>query len=57
MKKTLKKFAAVGLSLTSVMGLVACGSNSGNQDATKATVDWANSTEARASSQLWLTVQ
>ena len=26
MKKTLKKFAAVGLSLTSVMGLVACGS-------------------------------
>ena len=42
MKKTLKKFAAVGLSLTSVMGLVACGSNSGNQDATKATVDWAN---------------
>lgn len=42
MKKTLKKFAAVGLSLTSVMGLVACGSNGGNQDATKATVDWAN---------------
>lgn len=42
MKKTLKKFAAVGLSLTSVMGLVACGSNSGKQDATKATVDWAN---------------
>lgn len=42
MKKTLKKFAAVGLSLTSVMGLVACGSNSGNQDTTKATVDWAN---------------
>ena len=36
MKKTLKKFAAVGLSLTSVMGLVACGSNSGNQDTTKA---------------------
>ena len=42
MKKTLKKFAAVGLSLTSVMGLVACGSNSGKQDTTKATVDWAN---------------
>ena len=42
MKKTLKKFAAVGLSLTSVMGLVACGSNSSNQDTTKATVDWAN---------------
>ena len=26
MKKTLKKFAAVGLTLTSVVGLVACGS-------------------------------
>jgi putative aldouronate transport system substrate-binding protein len=53
MKKTLKKFAAVGLSLTSVMGLVACGSNGGNQDATKATVDWAN---VQNSSQLWLMV-
>ena len=31
MKKTLKKFAAVGLSLTSVMGLVACGSKRGNK--------------------------
>jgi ABC-type glycerol-3-phosphate transport system substrate-binding protein len=28
MRKTVKKLAAVGLSLTSVMGLVACGSNS-----------------------------
>ena len=38
MKKTLKKFAAVGLSLTSVMGLVACGSNSGNQEDRKSVV-------------------
>ena len=30
MKKTVKKLTAVGLTLTSVMGLVACGSNSGS---------------------------
>ena len=40
MKKTLKKFAAVGLTLTSVMGLVACGSKS--TDNKKETVDWAS---------------
>lgn len=33
MKKTVKKFAAVGLSLTSVMGLVACGSSDKKSDA------------------------
>ena len=27
MKKTIKKLTAVGLTLTSVMGLVACGNN------------------------------
>ena len=41
MKKTLKKFAAVGLTLTSVMGLVACGSRS-TTDNKKETVDWAS---------------
>lgn len=41
MKKTLKKFAAVGLTLTSVMGLVACGSKS-TTDNKKETVDWAS---------------
>lgn len=41
MKKTLKKFAAVGLTLTSVMGLVACGSKSTTDDK-KETVDWAS---------------
>lgn len=56
MKKTLKKFAAVGLSLTSVMGIVACGSNSGNQDATKATVVGLTY-RSQSSSQLWLMVQ
>ena len=30
MKKTVKKLTAVGLTLTSVMGLVACGSDSGS---------------------------
>jgi putative aldouronate transport system substrate-binding protein len=30
MKKTVKKLTAVGLTLTSVMGLVACGGNSGS---------------------------
>lgn len=43
MKKTVKKLAAVGLSLTSVMGLVACGNTSGgNTTTTEATVDWAS---------------
>lgn len=42
MKKTLKKFAAVGLSLTSVMGLVACGSSSSSSSNSKETVDWAS---------------
>ena len=41
MKMTLKKFAAVGLTLTSVMGLVACGSKS-TTDNKKETVDWAS---------------
>lgn len=41
MKKTLKKFAAVGLTLTSVMGLVACGSKP-TTDNKKETVDWAS---------------
>ena len=41
MKKTLKKFAAVGLTLTSVMALVACGSKS-TTDNKKETVDWAS---------------
>ena len=41
MKKTLKKFAAVGLTLTSVMGLVACGPKS-TTDNKKETVDWAS---------------
>ena len=41
MKKTLKKFAAVGLTLTSVMGLVACGPKSTTDDK-KETVDWAS---------------
>lgn len=41
MKKTLKKFAAVGLTLTSVVGLVACGSNKESKDQ-KETVDWAS---------------
>jgi ABC-type glycerol-3-phosphate transport system substrate-binding protein len=43
MKKTIKKLTAVGLTLTSVMGLVACGassSNSGSKE--KKTVDWAS---------------
>lgn len=46
MKKTLKKFAAVGLTLTSVMGLVACGSSSDSKKddkkEEKATTDWAS---------------
>ncbi len=41
MKKTLKKFAAVGLTLTSVMGLVACGSGNTTKKE-KETVDWAS---------------
>jgi len=40
MKKTLKKFAAVGLTLTSVMSLVACGGKKENKE--KETVDWAS---------------
>ena len=42
MKKTLKKFAAVGLTLTSVVGLVACGSKNNTTDNKKETVDWAS---------------
>ena len=42
MKKTLKKFAAVGLTLTSVVGLVACGSKNNTTDSKKETVDWAS---------------
>lgn len=41
MKKTLKKFAAVGLTLTSVVGLVACGSKNETKNQ-KETVDWAS---------------
>ena len=40
MKKTLKKFAAVGLTLTSVMSLVACGNKETKKE--KETVDWAS---------------
>ena len=35
MKKTLKKFAAVGLTLTSVVGLVACGPKNNTTDRQK----------------------
>ena len=42
MKKTLKKFAAVGLTLTSVVGLVACGPKNNTTDNKKETVDWAS---------------
>ena len=37
MKKTIKKLTAVGLTLTSVMGLVACGNNNASTE-NKATV-------------------
>ena len=41
MRKTVKKLTAVGLTLTSVMGLVACGNNNASTE-NKSTVDWAN---------------
>ena len=41
MRKTVKKLTAVGLTLTSVMGLVACGNNGASTES-KSTVDWAN---------------
>ena len=41
MRKTIKKLTAVGLTLTSVMGLVACGNNNASNN-TKETVDWAS---------------
>ena len=41
MRKTVKKLTAVGLTLTSVMGLVACGNNNASTES-KSTVDWAN---------------
>ena len=41
MRKTVKKLTAVGLTLTSVMGLVACGNNGASTE-NKSTVDWAN---------------
>ena len=41
MRKTIKKLTAVGLTLTSVMGLVACGNNNAS-NGTKETVDWAS---------------
>ena len=41
MRKTVKKLTAVGLTLTSVMGLVACGNNNASTE-NKATVDWAS---------------
>ena len=41
MRKTIKKLTAVGLTLTSVMGLVACGNNNASTE-NKATVDWAS---------------
>ena len=40
MRKTVKKLTAVGLTLTSVMGLVACGNNNASTE-NKSTVDWA----------------
>ena len=55
MRKTIKKLTAVGLTLTSVMGLVACGNNNASNN-TKETVDWA-SVEKQDISQLWLMVQ
>lgn len=43
MKKTIKKLTAVGLTLTSVMGLVACGaSNSSSDDSKSKSVDWSS---------------
>ena len=41
MRKTVKKLTAVGLTLTSVMGIVACGNNGASTE-NKSTVDWAN---------------
>ena len=41
MRKTVKKLTAVGLTLTSVMGLVACGNNNASTES-KSTVDWAS---------------
>ena len=41
MRKTIKKLTAVGLTLTSVMGLVACGNNNATTE-NKSTVDWAS---------------
>ena len=41
MRKTIKKLTAVGLTLTSVMGLVACDNNNAS-NGTKETVDWAS---------------
>ena len=41
MRKTVKKLTAVGLTLTSVMGLVACGNNNASTE-NKSTVDWAS---------------
>ena len=41
MRKTIKKLTAVGLTLTPVMGLVACGNNNAS-NGTKETVDWAS---------------
>jgi len=38
MRKTVKKLTAVGLTLTSVMGLVACGNNNASTE-NKSTVD------------------
>ena len=53
MRKTIKKLTAVGLTLTSVMGLVACGNNNAS-NGTKETVDWAS---VEKPGQLWLMVQ
>lgn len=46
MRKTIKKLTAVGLTLTSVMGLVACGNNNAS-NGTKETVDWGKRRKAR----------
>lgn len=43
MKKTIKKLTAVGLTLTSVMGLVACGASNSSSDNSKSkSVDWSS---------------
>ena len=55
MKKTIKKLTAVGLTLTSVMSLVACGNSNGGGSSDGGSAS--GEVTKPGNSQLWLTAQ